>query len=345
MTNDPRKKVTKIFGQINKIAQKGKDYTLDYHKLIDEIVTKGDYAHLEICLSDKYNLDPTKYRSVDELKTKTWKQILFETDASFITGLKKIYKTNSIYQQGYEIRSDKNDYTLLTVAGGLEHYPFKEEKKLVAEKWNNVEKYTYTQVATHSQISISKDNSTGTQSNGIQLNILDTMIYQIDIAKVIWATYSIASTQSNNIIYSPYELNRVSTIQAVGTQSYLDPNIIYKTNIPTTHGGDYLVTVLRRGTPGWLSPDLTLEKYSYKVYIRKDNLLGTIKEFDYYEPNSNYLHLNQRFALATGLKKTFVEVMKTGASEPITIIYDNMGMSEDKNLLERYRIAINYLNS
>ena len=201
MAKDSRKKVTKIFGQINRIAQKGKDYTLDYHKLIDEIVTKGDYAHLEICLSDKYNLDPTKYRSVDELKTKTWKQILFETDASFITGLKKIYKTNSIYQQGYEIRSDKNDYTLLTVAGGLEHYPFKEEKKIVAEKWNNVEKYSYTQVATHSQISISKDNSTGTQSNGIQLNILDTMIYQIDIAKVIWATYSIASTQSNNIIY------------------------------------------------------------------------------------------------------------------------------------------------
>ena len=77
-----RKKVTKIFGQINRIAQKGKDYTLDYHKLIDEIVTKGDYAHLEICLSDKYNLDPTKYRSVDELKTKNhqvrlWKEFRF----------------------------------------------------------------------------------------------------------------------------------------------------------------------------------------------------------------------------------------------------------------------------
>jgi hypothetical protein len=346
MVYNPRKKVTKILGQINKVAQKGKDNTLEYHRLIDEIVGKGDYYHLEICLADHYNLDPRKYRSIDELKTKTWKHILFETDASFITGLKKLYKANSIYQQGHEIRSDKGDYTLLNVTGELEHYPFKEEKAIVAERWDNVEKYGYTQVATHSQISITKDNSTGTQSNGIQINILDTMIYQIDISKVIWATYSIASTQSNNhIIYSPYEVNRVSTIQAVGTQSYLDPNITYKTNIPTTHGGDYLVTVLRRGTPGWLSTELTFEKYSYKVYIRKDNLLGTIKEFDYYEPNSNYLHLNRKFAISTGLKKTFVEVMKTGATEPITIIYDNLGMSEDRNLLERYRIAINYLNS
>lgn len=345
MGYNPRKKVTKILSQINKVAQKGKDNTFEYHKLIDQIVEKGDYSHLEVCLSDYYNLDATKYKSIGDLKKKTWKHILFETDANFITGLKKIYKTNNIYQQGYEIRSDKYDYTLLNVTGGLEHYPFKEEKVIVEERWNKVEKSTYTQIATHSQIFISKDNSTGTQSNGIQISLLDTMIYQIDIAKVIWATYSIASTQSNNIIYSPYEVNRVSTIQAIGTQSYLDPNIIYKTNIPTTHGGDYLVTVLRRGTPGWLSTNLTLESYSYKVYVRKDNLLGTIKEFDYYEPNSNYLQLNQRFALATGLKKTFIEVMKTGASEPITIIYENMGMSEDKNLLERYRIAINYLNS
>ena len=342
MANDPRKKVTKIFGQINKVAQKGKDNILEYQRLIDEIVGKGDYSHLEICLSDHYNLDATKYRTTEELKAKTWKHILFETDSSFITGLKKIYKANSIYQQGYEIRSDKSDYTLLTVAGGLEHYPFREETERVLEKWGDMERPSYIQVATHSQISISKDNSTGTQSNGIQLNILDEMIYQIDIAKVIWATYSIAS---NHTISSPSEVSRVSTIQAAGTQSYLDPNTIYKTNIPTTHGGDYLVTVLRRGTPGWLSPELTLEKYSYKVYIRKDNLLGTIKEFDYYEPNSNYLHLNQRFALATGLKRTFIEVMKTGTSEPITIIYDNIGMSEDKNLLQRYKIAINYLNS
>ena len=348
---DPRKKVTKIFGQINRIAQKGKDYTLDYHKLIDEIVAKGDYAHLEMCLSDKYNLDPNKYRTVDEIKSKTWKHILFETDASFITGLKKLYKGNSIYQQGYEIRSESNDFTLVTVSGGLQHYPFKEEKVVISDKWNNkVERSKYTQVATASQISITK--STSTTQSIIQIELFDPLLYQIEVSKVIWATYSVGTTQSS-IIESPYELNRINNINTVGTQSYIPLvgtqstplTIYYDSNIPITHGGDYLVTVRRRGTPGWFSPELTHESYSYKVYIRKENLLGTIKEFDYYDPGSAYLHMNARFAQITGLKRTFLEVMKEGALEPITIIYDNNATSEERNLLERYKIAIGYLNS
>jgi hypothetical protein len=349
MAYDPRKKVTKIFGQINKIAKKGKDYTLDYHKLIDEIVAKGDYAHLEMCLSDKYNLDPTKYRNIYEIKTKTWKHILFETEANFLTGLKKLYTSNGVYQQGYEIRSENNDFTLLRVSGGIEHYPFKEEKVVISDKWNNkVVRSKYTQVATAPQISIAKS---ATQSI-IQIELFDPMVYQIEVSKVIWATYSVGTTQSS-IIESPYELNRINNISTVGTQSYIplvgtqSPPAItfYDSNIPMTHGGDYLVTVRRRGTPGWLSSDLTQESYSYKVYVRKENLLGTIKEFDYYDPGSAYLHMNARFAQITGLKRTFLEVMKKGAIEPITVLYDNNTVSEERNLLERYKIAIGYLNS
>jgi len=338
---NPRKKVTKIFGQITKIAQKGRDNNLEYHKLIDDIVRKGDYSHLEICLSDIYNIDPTKYGTIDELKRNTWEHILFETDAAFITGLKKIYKNNNVYQQGYEIRSEKNDYTIVNVAGNIEHFLFKEEKIVIDEKWDKVEKSKYIQVGTHSQISITKNQ---TRLDDIQIEIFDPNIYQIDISKVIWATYSFAGEPSG-YVESPYELNMLNSIQAVGTQSFLDPGVIYKSKIPTTHGGDYLVKVKRRGETGWLSNELKMETYSYKVYIRKENLLGTIKEFDYHDPNSNYLYLNKKFATATGLKKTFIEVMKTGSTEPITIIYDNIYMSEEKNLLERYRIAINYLNS
>jgi hypothetical protein len=232
----------------------------------------------------------------------------------------------------------------LTVAGGLEHYPFEEEKVKISEVWNNkLERSKYNQVATSSQISITKDTTTGTQSNGIQIQMLDTMVYQIEISKVIWATYSVDN--QSIVIESPYELNRINNIQTVGTASYLDINTFYKSNIPTTHGGDYLITVRRRGTPGWLSSELTHESYSYKVYIRKENLLGTIKEIDYFDPGSNYLNLNNKFAQLTGLKRTFLEVMKTGEVEPITIIYDNINNSEEKNLLERYKIAISYLNS
>ena len=344
MTNDPRKKVTKIFGQINKIAQKGKDYTLDYHKLIDEIVAKGDYAHLEMCLSDKYNLDPAKYRTVYEIKTKTWKHILFETEANFLTGLKKLYRSNSVYQQGHEIRSELNGYTLLTVAGDITPYPFKEDVVVISDKWNNkVKRSRYLQVGTSSQISINKAKDTDGFEK-IMISVIDDKAYQIDVSKVIWATYSVPATQSY-IIESPYELKMLKTIQPIGTASNIAVSSTTASNIEMTHGGDYLVTVHRRGTPGWLSPDLTQESYSYKVYVRKNNLLGTIKEFDYYDPGSNYLHMSSKFAVATGLKRTFLEVMKTGAIEPITIIFENGASSEDKNLLKRYKIAIEYLNS
>ena len=341
---DPRKKVTKIFGQINRIAQKGKDYTLDYHKLIDEIVAKGDYAHLEMCLSDKYNLDPNKYRTVDEIKSKTWKHILFETDASFITGLKKLYGANSIYQQGQEIRSEKDGYTAVRVTGGFfGHHSFIEEKVTISDKWNNkVVRSKYIQTTgTASQLLIRKEEDIK-KVQSISISLFDEKVYQIEVSKVIWATYSVTPSYS---IESPYELKRLRNILPSGTQSYLVPNIATASNIPMTHGGDYLVTVRRRGTPGWLSPELTYESYSYKVYVRKQNLLGTIKEFDYYDPGSAYLHMNARFAQITGLKRTFLEVMKEGEIEPITIIYDNNNTSEERNLLERYKIAIGYLNS
>jgi hypothetical protein len=321
MTYNPRKKVTKIFNQINKIAQKGRDYKQDYNKFIDDIVNKGDYAHFEMCLTDYYNLDPIEYKNVQEMKSKTWEKILFETDDILISGLKKLYRANNLYQQGYEIRSDSSDYTILTVAGGInEHYPFKEERLVMSESWNNkVERYKYTQVATSSQISISKDSE-----SGIQIELLDPMVYQIDISKVIWATYSVG--MPSTIIESPYELNVVHSIQPIGTQSYIDQINLHKTTIPTTHGGDYLITIRRRGDTGWLSPELKTESYSYKVYIRKENLLGTIKELDYYDPESKYLILNQKFAQLTGLKRTFIEVMKTGSIEPIIIIYDNINI-------------------
>jgi len=340
MANDPRRKVTKIFGQINKIAQKGKDYNLEYNKLIDEIVSKGDYAYLEMCLSDYYKIDTLKYRTVDDIKSKTWKSILFETDASFISGLKRIYSAGGVYQQGYEIRSEKSDFASVTTIG----YPIAEETMSISSAWNSkLDRTVYSQVATSSQISLSKDLSTGTQSNGIQLELLDSMAYKIEVYNVVWATYSIPGTQS--VYEYPRELSLLTTIGTIGTQSHISTGSFYKTSIPMTHGGDYLITVKRRGTPGWLSPSLTQEQYSYKVYVRKENFLGTIKEIEYYGPDSKYLHLNQKFAQLTGLKWTFLEVMKFGATEPITIVYDNPNRSEEKNLLERYKIAIDYLNS
>ena len=48
--NPTRKKLEKIYNQIDKIATKGKDNILEYTRYIDELIVKGDYSNFEQCL-------------------------------------------------------------------------------------------------------------------------------------------------------------------------------------------------------------------------------------------------------------------------------------------------------
>jgi hypothetical protein len=442
--DETRKKVNKIYGQIKKVAIKGKDYSLEYHRLIDQIVEKGDYAYLEMCLSDFYDIEVAKYGSVYNVKSKTWKLVLEQTDSSLISKLRSLYKTNKIYQVGQEIRSESASYVDMEWAGPY----LAEDVTIKRNSSTSVTRTKYSpQSATMSQLEIVKHVSEN-QSN-IQLSLLDEGIYKIDVYKVIWATFSsplysvptsmtqsqsldsdllvvrmreldsfgyraggIISTSSIRIsdiydsrtkssfigksigdrlefdprkIYrtdsetssmlgieerdlysvstrfeaeilqikriemvsfaSPYEISRISTIQPSGTQSALSVGTTYSTGIPTTHGSDYLITTHRRGDSGWIYEDLRYEAYSYKVSIRLDNLLGTIKEVDSIIDNPSYFQIKSRYATYLGLKKTFLEVQKAGAATPITVIYENYGQSEESNLFARYKIAIDYLNS
>ena len=45
--NPTRKKLEKIYNQIDKIATKGKDNILEYTRYIDELIVKGDYSNFE----------------------------------------------------------------------------------------------------------------------------------------------------------------------------------------------------------------------------------------------------------------------------------------------------------
>lgn len=442
---DSRKKVDKIYSQIKRVAQKGKDYSLEYHRLIDEIVAKGDYAHLEMCLSDYYNIDPIKYKTVYDIKTKTWKSILFETDATMIGKLKRLYKEKNVYQQGQEIRSDDINYLSIQKKG-----PYLAEEVGTKTSYNTEVKRTRYNLlpGSLSQIEVFKNSSGGASSIGI--SIIDEKIYKIEVSKVIWATFSVPlyskpssvkqsavidgdllvvkmkelnkdgsfrdgglestgflktndiqdfttkalfvghnigdktrvdiyrihkskediakllgidsknlATTSNLfeatileirrretvVVESPYELNRISNIVPAGTQSYLLPDATYIAGIPTSHGGDYLVTTYRKDSTGWYQPGLKNEVYSYRVDLRKDNLLGTIKEIDDETTGNEYLQRNKHFAQIMGIKKTFLEVEKAGATSSILIIYDSEAQSEESNLYLRYKIAIDYLNS
>lgn len=183
--DETRKKVNKIYGQIKKVAMKGKDYSLEYHRLVDQIVEKGDYAYLEMCLSDFYNIEAAKYGSVYNVKTKTWKLVLEQTDSSFISKLRGLYKSKNIYQQGQEIRSDSASYLVCNVGGPL----LAEDVTIKRDHSTSVTRTKYIPMpATMSQISVSKTVSA--TSSQISISILDENIYKIDIYKVLWATFS-----------------------------------------------------------------------------------------------------------------------------------------------------------
>jgi len=328
-----RKKSEKIYSQINKIAQKGKDYLLEYRSLIDDIIAKGDYAYLEMCLSFYYKIEAVSYKTVHDLKRDTWKQILFQTDSSLISKLKRLYREKNVYQQGMEIRSEDLSYLSISKTG-----PYLSEEAIIATSYGtDSKKRKYTPLsASMSQIEVGK------AASGIEISILDDMIYMIEVSKVSWATFS-------SVAYPDFQYAReasgISTISASGTHSHLLPGMHYKSGIPTSHGGDYLITTYRRGDSGWLEPGLRNEEYSYKVELRKDNLLGTITEIDYDEPAYEYLQRNKKFAELMKVKKTFLQVEKVGATSSITIIYDDIRQSEENNLYSRYKIAIDYLNS
>ena len=107
-----RKKIDKIYGQIDKIAKKGKDYVLEYYKLIDDIIDKVSYADFEQCLSYYYEIDIVDYPSIDQVKKKTWKDIRFKTASNFSQKLYKMYQKKGVYQISYNIYKE-SDNTLL----------------------------------------------------------------------------------------------------------------------------------------------------------------------------------------------------------------------------------------
>lgn len=433
-----RKKIDKIYLQIKKLASKGRDYSLDYDRLVDDIVIKGDLAHYQMCLADYYNIDTDKYRTVYEIKKESWKSIIFQTDSDFISKMRALYKKELIYQQGYQIRSDNPLYANYSVQGPLRPLDITLSKTYAG----SVIRTKYESAGTPSQIAISR-TVTSTFSS-IDISLVDENVYQIDVHKVIWATFStnlftyVVSTQSaieagdllvvqlkeldelggikdggavstvsvrTNSIYSdstkaqfvgaysgdrfridifglyrdpleveralgisdassvseveahilevrkaqdeefssPYEVGMINSISS-GTQSSLSIETPYRSGIPMDHGADYLVTAYRRGNPEWITSTAS-ETYSYRVAIRKEDLLGTINEVDSDSIGPGYYNINETFALYKGFKKTYLEVQRAGSTQSITVVYDNYLQSEDLNLFQRYRIAIDYLNS
>jgi hypothetical protein len=107
-----KKKIEKIYSQIDKLATKGKDQIYEYHKLIDDLISKGDYNYFELTLFYKYKIDIKDYSSISDVKNITWEEILFQTNTSVSKKIKKVLDTKGVYQMGFDIFKDSNNVNL-----------------------------------------------------------------------------------------------------------------------------------------------------------------------------------------------------------------------------------------
>jgi hypothetical protein len=90
------------------------------------------------------------------------------------------------------------------------------------------------------------------------------------------------------------------------------------------------------------------EIYQQSFNIYSDltgEIIGEIMEVSQYSQDVKYLLQNQMYAQLIGEKKTYLKVKKTSDLEYTLIIDENVEWSEEQNLLNRYKIAIDYLLS
>jgi hypothetical protein len=108
----------------------------------------------------------------------------------------------------------------------------------------------------------------------------------------------------------------------------------FKTNVSVDYANDYAVYTYNTKDN---------ENFIYRLQVSKNAYLGEIEEIDTYSQNAKYLVQNKQYAKIIGERKFYLKVTKSGSTQSYAIVYENESLSEDQNLLERYRLAVNYL--
>jgi hypothetical protein len=309
-----KKAIDSIHSKLDKIALKGKDNYLEYSNYFKDLSSNGNYDNLLQCLYIYYSVDIEKpIININTFRKNTWKDVLFKTDSNINKKIKKLYDGKKVYQTGFDIWS--SDPKLLTIV------------------LSNPLSTTFSTTGLSNGISFNNVN-TATQSY-INMNILNDRIYKLDIQKSIWGT---ASSLSSNII------NLQSLIGSTQSGGFLQYSS-YKTEIAIDHSAQFLVTTYERAKYDELGDKTGQYRIlNYKLELTKDNYLGQIIEEGIYTDESKYLLKNREYARITKTRKTFLEVIKVG-SNPVIVDQDDLRLSEDNNLYNRYVIAINLLLS
>ena len=168
---------------------------------------------------------------------------------------------------------------------------------------------TYSAATASAGITITRSNNT------LNLNIINNNIYDITLYKTTWTDGQ------------PSDLNKFQVITGI-TQS------TYKLEIPTTQDTEWLISTKER-------PNYKVLNYSLLVSTNK--YLGKIIEDGIYTDETKYYIKNREYARITKTRKTFLEVIKVGATQSVYITDDNLKLSEDNNLYNRYVKAVNLL--
>lgn len=159
----------------------------------------------------------------------------------------------------------------------------------------------------------------------LTLKILDNQIYSIVINRVDWATYSTP----------PKNLNIIQSIKRTN-----DSTTTYDSQIPTGHGGAYLIEIKTKETYNDLYNNLL-----YRLYVKRDDLLGTLKEEDVYESDDPKFYIySTAVRKALGQKKIVIMADKVDGTKA-AFAYSDPKLSEDANLIKRYEQAIAWLKS
>jgi hypothetical protein len=293
-----KKKIQKIFNQIDKLATKGREQIYEYHKLIDDLISKGDYNYFELTLFYSYQIDIKDYSSIADAKNKTWEEILFQTNTPVSKKIKKVLDTKGVYQMGFDIYSDSVNNINTTVSSPLSS--------------------TYSTTSSSQVLSVSRNG------NNIYISTNDNNVYNIDVYYSQW----------ENNVPVPITIKLLQNLSATqsGTQ--------YKTEIPTTQGGTYLIRTQMRS-----QSSITYRELNYKVQIDRNYKLGSILEIDQLSEDAKYYLQNKQYAKLIGTRVTYLEVIKLGATSSVIVNTENPQASEETNLVNRYKVAIDYLLS
>ena len=120
--------INKIYKKLDSIAKKGPTNYVEYYNYIDDLVNNNQYSLFEDTMSFKYNIEISRYPTIQKVKEDTFSMILMKTTSYFQDNLASLFNNNGVYQMGtivYQIIGTTSSYLgQLTVTNVVEQVPY-----------------------------------------------------------------------------------------------------------------------------------------------------------------------------------------------------------------------------